>query len=1147
MAELFFRTRLGESAQGLPRVYFACHPEDFLTCFNKICNDILEYCNCAIFYYDAYTHVPADDEYYLNLGQMQLVVMPVSAKLLNSKSRAMDREYIYAREHNIPVLPIMIEKGLESQFNKKCGDLQLLDQNDSDATALSYRTKLEKYLDSVLISNSLAAQVRSAFRAYIFLSYRKKDRKYAQELMRLIHSNPHCMDVAIWYDEFLTPGENFNHAIGSALEKSQIFALAVTPNLVNEPNYVMAIEYPMACRLKKPVVAAEMVATDRAQLAQYYEKIPATVDPRDEAALSIQINGILSALSLEQKALDPQHQYYIGLAYLSGIDMEVDRERALFLITSAANEGLIPATQKLICMYQNAQGVRRDSCKVLAWMEKLTQQALERYEAEKTIENGLFYIQSLSDLVDHLSSEHSYIQAINVCERWILAASEIFSYKQWDVFREQMIAGMQKTGDLYCGINEYDHAVTWYKKVTSLLYEKAKKTGKVAAWDKVAESCVSLGNALLDGVGASAAEEWYYQAFKIRKILAEKTDSLEMWLRLASCCRRIGDEYRYDMPDRALPWYRRGAELLEDLCSRFDKESFWDDLLENQVLAGKMCLSVQNNEGAEEWFDQAASYWEKKLRAMDFARDKKEICDCCISIGDIWNSGPFLERARRWYTEALKVVQHALSDSADAWIYECMFQIAIKMGDASKQENDISNAQYWYCKAISVHELMREEGIPTPDGMEELSDTCFMLAEYCLENGQMAQAREYYIKAAEADEESRWIGLTNAHRDWLALIYKQIGKLYACEGNYREAIKWYKMNFALYEPLLDCEETDWAMGELADSYESLGKCLLEGKEPFMAREWLGKAVSLRSRKVDMSGMSYDKENLLTGMRRLGEACLKCDDLSEAKKWYGRAFEFCRERAAENPEVSELRLLLSTGHMLAGIHRKLGEILEAVNLYNQLLSTSRELSKKGYNEHILPEHLLQEMVALYMDLKNWDEAIIHCSQLVEYWNEKAKRIQSYFHLNELSSAGYQLAQIYRFAQNPVQAEIWYQKSLEWRKELFLFQNWRYQMLEAGKCAEALGDLCGLQRKETAICWYDQAMKHYGKAAQEEPTVHDRENLARMTYKIGRMICNTHMLRSARDMYISLANAFPDVGRYAKIAAEIWDVLKSDFGE
>lgn len=69
--------------------------------------------------------------------------------------------------------------------------------NSHDTTEISYEEKLKKFLESVLISDEMAKRVRGAFDAYIFLSYRKKDRRYANELMRIIHAKPEYRDIAI--------------------------------------------------------------------------------------------------------------------------------------------------------------------------------------------------------------------------------------------------------------------------------------------------------------------------------------------------------------------------------------------------------------------------------------------------------------------------------------------------------------------------------------------------------------------------------------------------------------------------------------------------------------------------------------------------------------------------------------------------------------------------------------------------------------------------------------------------------------------------------------------------------------------------------------------------------------------------------------
>ena len=121
------------------------------------------------------------EDYKLRLREMQLFVVPVTTKLLTKENRAMDVDVPFASENHIPVLPLMQEGGLDDMFNKKFGDLQYLDKHNTDPTAIPYDEKLTKYLESVIVGDELSKKVRAAFDAYIFLSYRKKDRKYAQE------------------------------------------------------------------------------------------------------------------------------------------------------------------------------------------------------------------------------------------------------------------------------------------------------------------------------------------------------------------------------------------------------------------------------------------------------------------------------------------------------------------------------------------------------------------------------------------------------------------------------------------------------------------------------------------------------------------------------------------------------------------------------------------------------------------------------------------------------------------------------------------------------------------------------------------------------------------------------------------------------
>lgn len=397
MTEIKYKSREATNPKGKARVYFTCHKDDFALFFDEISDEILKKQNCVIYYYDPEDEVKQDD-LLTNLSQMQLIVIPITTKFLCSKNRALDVEFKYACEHHIPVLPLMQENGLEEMFNVVCGELQTLNKNVQDSTAVSYDEKLDKFLDAVLVSDELAEKIRLAFDAYIFLSYRKKDRKYAQELMKLIHKNEFCRDIAIWYDEFLVPGENFNVAIEEALKKSELFTLLVTPNLINEENYVMSIEYPMARNGGKQILPVESVKTDKKQLKEKFQDIDECIKVEDETKLTQELLDKLHSIAIKENDTSPEHNFFIGLAYLSGIDVEIDHEKALALITMAANEKLPEAIEKLVHMYCNGEGAEKDQNKAIEWLKKLCEIRENKFSETLEYLDGVLMIDAYENL-----------------------------------------------------------------------------------------------------------------------------------------------------------------------------------------------------------------------------------------------------------------------------------------------------------------------------------------------------------------------------------------------------------------------------------------------------------------------------------------------------------------------------------------------------------------------------------------------------------------------------------------------------------------------------------------------------------------------------------------------------------------------------
>lgn len=367
MGRLHYKTKGSEKPEGKPRVFFACHPGDLPEYLQILCDDIFATHDCAVYYTEDMSQKPEEEL----LERFNLLVVPVTNRLLTEPNRAMDEDVPEALRRRIPVLPVLVEAVPDELYADaaKFGALQYLNRVSSDTTEISYGEKLKKYLDSVLLSRELADRIRGAFSARIFLSYRKKDRRYANELMRMIHRHPQCEDVAIWFDEFLTPGENFSANITKVLEESKLFALLVTPNLLEEPNFVMDREYPAARKAGIRILPVQMQKTDKGALLAKYEALPDCVEPGN--GFDDAVGEAVARLMLRTPDNSPTHKFLVGLAYLDGIDMEVDRQRAVSLITGAARAGLPEAMEKLIHMYTDGAGVPCDPKLASRWSSAL--------------------------------------------------------------------------------------------------------------------------------------------------------------------------------------------------------------------------------------------------------------------------------------------------------------------------------------------------------------------------------------------------------------------------------------------------------------------------------------------------------------------------------------------------------------------------------------------------------------------------------------------------------------------------------------------------------------------------------------------------------------------------------------------------------
>lgn len=834
-----YKTRGMASPQGKRRVYFTCYPEDHERFFEQISNELLKIADCAVWY--------NPDEVYedieLDLGQMTLLVVPVTTKLLTKPCRAMSLDVPFALKNHIPILPLMQEGGLDEMFTRLFGDLQYLDPNIQDESAISYEEKLKKFLNSVLIGDELAAKVRAAFDAYIFLSYRKKDRKYANELMRLIHKNAFCRDIAIWYDEYLTPGEDFNQAISEALQKSDLFALVVTPNLVNEINYVWTVEYPAAAEQKKTVLPAEMVRTDRDALIERYPAIPKGVDARDRVALSSALESALVNIAYAENDSDPQHCFFIGLAYLDGIDVEVDHERALSLITFAAEseENKVPeAIEKLVSMYSEGHGVERDYRTAVEWQRKLTEHFEEEYQGLSSMENYRKFFSALWGLGDQLwalrdldDAEASYKRMLELCKGipgGLTGASEA---------QRDLWVCYNNLGDLRIESGDIDGAEAYYREGLVLIELLAEATGTLEARRDLSVSYERLGDLRTERGDLDGAEAYYQKSHALIEWLAEETGTAKSrrnlsvsYGRLGDICKAQGDQ------DGAEELYRKGFALREQLVEETRSAEARRDLSLSYYKIGDLLKAKGDLDGAEVLYRKGFALSKQLVEETGTVVAQWDVMVSYDALGDLRKAWGDLDDAEAYYRKSLAMSEQLAEETGTVKARRDLSLSYERLADLRTDRDDLDGAEDYYRESLALREQLTEE-TGTVEARRDLSISYSKFGDIRKDRGDLDGAKVLYQKSFELRE--RLVEETKtveARRD-LLICYNKLGNLFTTMGDLNGAEGYYRKGIALSEWLIKNTGTVEAYDDMARLY-----CAYAGiREPY-DRSLLEKALEI---------------------------------------------------------------------------------------------------------------------------------------------------------------------------------------------------------------------------------------------------------------------------------------------------------------
>ena len=937
MSNLLYKTRGMVNPKGKPRVYFTCCEDAFDVTFNKVCDDILSVSDCAIYYTENMNQPFATDELEMTLGLMNLFVIPVTRNLLEKPNRAMDVDFSFALKNGIPVLPIVFESGLDGIYSRKdrFGELQYINPFSSDLTEIGYEEKLKKFLDSVLISDATSKRIRAEFDAYMFLSYRKKDRRYANELMRIIHSNRECRDIAVWYDEFLVPGESFNENITKMMSESKLFALLVTPNLleINDgvPNFVMGKEYPAARELGMEIVPTEMENTDKVELLERFRDLPECVDPYKQSDFRNRLIQALEKVAITTNDCDPEHNYLIGLAYRDGIDVEVDRQRGLELIKNAAEAGWAEAASELTTMYYYGFYVKKDYEQAAYWQKKKIESLRLENKNNPTAKSKFDLVDALRFYTEiarnGIGNQDTVYELVHYCEEALELCDEYNSTNMSDEytssrFVESTLNTLRSLAILYEIANEFDSAVDTYNQALKYWHiiaeaDKDIDDEQVQILNKWRVAQIHHDIGVLQGKRGNYSES-VSELEKALEIYYELIDDSSDFLpNMISVHNAIAQDAVHCDVSKAVKHSEIALELSKSLYE--SNKSLFDTLYADTLLARAFVLSEIGSSDLDEIEKISLESATILLEHKDEGSHETlfNLMNVLYKVASVYRRKCNWDKAREYYLEAIKVSDTLLSATgiedkdkeAVAHLFFDFGTFSIAFSEGSDFEMSV-NALH-----LSL-ELFKDVSVTKPQCKQYVEETESVLLTIVNKIGTTSP-QNMRAKLEENDPEK------------VAAFYQfqyfyEKGDSAERERSFEKAILNYKSALEQLD-IIEKLGAPAARLTLADIYDRIALCYEMLKEYDEAKQYYAQAMLLAAAEAKETDELKAYDSAINYAWKLASFCEEFGDEDEAKKHY--AFrEFLIEEKSKlesNDDASEESFL--SPEKKAELLRKLDEL------------------------------------------------------------------------------------------------------------------------------------------------------------------------------------------------------------------------------
>ena len=767
-------TKGNSNEKGKPKIYISCYEPNTRATIDKISAWIHELRNYAIYFPVEWENIN-EGEHEEDLSQMQCVVIPVFARQKKPNELSI-RDYHYANDNSIPVITILMDAtdtpDFFAEYEKTYGNVQLLTPYDEDVTKIPFLKQLEQYFEKVITSDvetyrayqaegvfnsKVKEDILSEFRGNVFISYRKKNRKYTNALINVLHSEKELWDILLWYDEFLTPGEDYSETLQKNLLACDIVLLVVTPDLFEKGNYVLTHEYPLAKSCGKTIIAVEAESVDVRLLRSVYSDIDLYVSKQDMDDLPKILVEYFNKTKGKQKAIDEKSAFVLGKAYFHGLWVETNRERGIQFIKQAAEADFVPAVKWMANIYRVGNGVRVSPDKELLWLHRLAwilENAERKNRESVSIEKDL--MTACERIGDMYTLEGNFAKALEAYETMQIYAKKMRNghnvFLLQDAFASFEIIASQKLANVCLYLDKLeeaqrslDDAIEIYKRISDSdislggpsviaavfnTYGKLehKKKNYLKAVDCFERVLNCIGNESSVAFSAEAEYQLRCEAFEFLGILYKEQRNPNKAYEYLQASIRCAEQYKNEYPslkalkclmnpyrtigelfvesgmsENAIAFYQEGRKYAEEIVARESSSATIGDLLGCLVSLGKIFYQLKKYNEAYECLENAQRLIEKENAAVI---DLRNCVELYTLLGNIQYINQFYAGARQSYKQLLRYSKLQYAKNADEQALMDLGSTYYKLATANSYITDwagIDGAIAVYEKLLIAH------------------------------------------------------------------------------------------------------------------------------------------------------------------------------------------------------------------------------------------------------------------------------------------------------------------------------------------------------------------------------------------------------------------------------------------------------------